>query len=412
MSRNEFLEEKENPNTLLAEPENTGESLNAEPEETVVPEENLIPKENEMPEETTVPEEIAEPEESAISEENMKSEESVILEDSIMSEERTESQATIKEDTMESSLLLGFLGIVIGVLASFFAFYVMSKRKKYMHHREDKETDLALAMNKRNVKITKVARNCPVKIVSIHGVGRRNSQQDSFGISDVKENTDFEQKGVLAIVADGMGGLSDGDRMSQMVVVSMLRGFDEEKVDLQSSSSALLLKLVREANEEVTDELGEEKLGKCGSTVTAVLVKEQKLSWISVGDSRIYVYRKGKLIKLNQEHNYAAELDAMVENGELTEEEAMSNPQRGALTSFIGMGVLEMIDQNEIPIALEKNDRILLMSDGIFGTISEKRIAELMDKPLLQACNQIELEINEINKRNQDNYTCVVLEVN
>ena len=124
------------------------------------------------------------------------------------------------------------------------------------------------------------------------------------------------------------------------------------------------------------------------------------------------MYRKGKLIKLNQEHNYAAELDAMVENGELTEEEAMSNPQRGALTSFIGMGVLEMIDQNESPIALEKNDRILLMSDGIFGTISEKRIAELMDKPLLQACNQIELEINEINKRNQDNYTCVVLEVN
>ena len=59
MSRNEFLEEKENPNTLLAEPENTGELLNAEPEETVVPEENLIPKENEMPEETTVPEEIA-----------------------------------------------------------------------------------------------------------------------------------------------------------------------------------------------------------------------------------------------------------------------------------------------------------------------------------------------------------------
>ncbi len=175
--------------------------------------------------------------------------------------------------------------------------------------------------------------------------------------------------------------------------------------------ASTLLGLVNEANTRVNAELGAEKLGKCGSTLTAVCIKDQKLYWISVGDSHIYAYRDGTLMRLNQEHNYGAELDARAERGEISAEEALADPQRAALTSYIGIGTLELIDHNENPIALRSGDRILLASDGVFGTVEEARIEELMRKPLKQSCMLLERAILDEEKKNQDNYTCVILEV-
>lgn len=379
-NNNKLLEDEVNPNALLAEPEEKNKEK-----------ETITEQETESEEETTV---IEEPE----------------------TIEELTTEALVEEENMSENsengngLLFLFIGFVLTLLILFLGIYFMIiKKKKYTNLSEVKDNVNTPNKSRTSVKIMKTAKECPVKIASIHDMGKRSSQQDSFGISDVKEGTDFENKGVLAIVADGMGGLSDGDRMSQMVVVTMLKEFDKENDKMPDAS--LLLKLVNEASAEVLEDLGEEKIGRCGSTVTAVIVKNNKLSWISVGDSHIYVYRKGNLVKMNKDHNYAADLDAMVENGELTPEEAMNDPQRSALTSFIGMGNLELVDQNENPVALEKGDRILLMSDGIFGTVSENKIAEIMAKPLPSACEKLEAEIKEVNKQNQDNYTCVVLEM-
>ena len=304
-----------------------------------------------------------------------------------------------------------FAGIVLGVIILGVLVWSGIKRKRNRMKESMKKETIAAPQNRGSytAKVVKTAKNSPVKVASIHGIGRRDSQQDSFGLSELKEKADMEKKGILAIVADGMGGLSDGDRMSQLVVITMLKGFDEEEGALPSAS--LLLKLVHDANVAVTNNLGELNLGKCGSTLVAAIVKDSRLSWISVGDSHIYVYRQERLVKLNRDHNYAAQLDEMVKNGELDAVDAMNDPQRGALTSFIGKRELELVDQNEIPIILEKDDRVLLMSDGIFGTVTESEIAEIMKLPLLSACERLEDKIQEKNKDNQDNYTCVAIEV-
>lgn len=259
------------------------------------------------------------------------------------------------------------------------------------------------------VKVILDEARAPVRVGRVHGTGRRSMQQDSFGISDTDDLDSIKRKGILAVVADGMGGLSDGERMSQMVVVKLLQGFDESPDDAIASST--LLGLVGEANDAANEELGDELIGKCGSTVVAVILKNMKLSWISVGDSRIYVYRRGKLIQLNTDHNYGTELDKKAESGEISFEEASQDPQRAALTSFIGIGNLELIDYSEAPIAMEKGDRILLMSDGIYGTIDESEITEIMALPFKKALVAIDRAVCARNKSNQDNYTCVVLEV-
>ena len=261
----------------------------------------------------------------------------------------------------------------------------------------------------KTVKIFTTNENCPYRVGSVHDIGRRNAQQDSFGVSDLEDEEALTKKGFLAVVADGMGGLSDGDRMSQIVVVNMLQGFDDASES--DPSPSVLMGLLDRATNEVNNDLGPDKLGKCGSTVVATIIKDNLLSYISVGDSHIYVWREGKLSKINRDHNYAAELDELVSRGEISVEEAMSDPQRAALTSFVGMGNLEMVDQNITPFELHPRDRVLLMSDGVYGTLGDEKITELMNKPIRQSCILMDTEIRTINRKNQDNYTCVIIEI-
>ncbi|WP_029319165.1 PP2C family protein-serine/threonine phosphatase [Butyrivibrio sp. AE3004] len=301
------------------------------------------------------------------------------------------------------ALILLFLGIIL---------VVINKRKignsevDYSYGKtEYPEND----PDRASVKINKVPRNSPAIITTVHGVGNRSAQQDSFGISDVEDLENITKKGILAIVADGMGGLEDGDKMSQLVVVKMLQGFDQSTGD--ENPADLLLSLLDSANDAVNRELGSERQGQCGSTLVSALVKKDKLYFISVGDSHIYLYRTGTLKQLNRDHNYAAELDEMVRNGEMSLEEAMTNPKRAALTSYIGMGDLDLVDQNSNPILLKKHDRILLMSDGVYGTLGDENICHAMDVPLKKSGQMINEMIRAENKQNQDNYTCILMEI-
>ena len=324
-----------------------------------------------------------------------------------------------------SPLKLVILGALLIVCAAIFAtvLYILRKQQQedeaweeeFETEPEPEEEDDNIRTvspsesGMKTVKIFKTCEDCQYRVGSVHDIGRRNMQQDSFGVSDLEDQKVLKEKGLLAIVADGMGGLSDGERMSQLVVVNMLQGFDEASPT--DPSPSILMGLLDRATKEVNNDLGPEKIGKCGSTVVATIIKDNRLSYISVGDSHIYVWRQGNLIKVNKDHNYAAELDELASRGEISVEEAMSDPQRAALTSFIGMGELEMVDQNITPFELHPRDRILLMSDGIYGTLGDEKITDLMNNPIRQSCLLMDNEIRTMDRKNQDNYTCVIVEI-
>lgn len=241
----------------------------------------------------------------------------------------------------------------------------------------------------------------------LHNVGKRSSQQDSFAVSDEKDEKLCSEKGLIAIVADGMGGLSDGDKISSMVTLSLLKYFYEKP--LADFPGNTLLEMLKKANREVNLFL-KNKTERCGSTLVTGIIKEKKLYWLSVGDSHIYLYRNGSLIQLNREHTYKEELDLKIVNGEMDMEEAMKNPQKTALTSYIGMGQLEKIDKNSVPVELQKGDRIIFATDGVFGTMKESQIASAMAYPVEESIRRMNDWIMAVGKNNQDNYTAVVIE--
>lgn len=248
---------------------------------------------------------------------------------------------------------------------------------------------------------------CGVLIGKLHGIGMRSEQQDSFGISELKAEA-IEKKGIFAILADGMGGLSGGERASMATVISCLHYFETH--DMGESTSKEMLEMARNANSEVREVLGAEN-GASGSTLAAVFIREETLFWMTVGDSRIFLYRDYVLTQLNRDHNYAARLQEKVEAGEITQQEALEDPQKNALTSYIGIRRLEEIDGNEEALTLAGGDRILLLSDGVYNSVTEEEILESMQLPLARGMMNLGMQVEGKRKKNQDNYTAIVLEI-
>lgn len=238
---------------------------------------------------------------------------------------------------------------------------------------------------------------------TVHNIGSRSGQQDSFDVINCPA-------GMLAVVADGMGGLTDGDKVSQKIVATMRA--DSVRIR-PGQTDKVLCQMVAHANQEVNRMLGTARQYKCGSTLLAVLVENNTMQWITVGDSRIYLYRGGSLIQINREHIYSAELLERAINGKISFAEALRDPQADRLSSFVGMGELKHVDICMNRLKLCRGDRILLMSDGVFNTLSNEEIAGVIQSAsdAAGAAAQLEQKVLQKNSPNQDNFTCVILEV-
>ena len=238
-------------------------------------------------------------------------------------------------------------------------------------------------------------------VEKLHEQGARSSQQDSFFVSagETKDN-------LLAVVADGMGGLSDGDKVSQTAVSALMQGFYSVQ---DNDPQRLLLTLLQRANRAVNDLLGYSGLYQSGSTMIAGLIRQHAFYYISVGDSRIYLYRDGTLYQLNREHVYRDELylKAINEGGALSEADV--HPKAKGLSSFLGMGELKHVDIPAQPVDIHPGDRFLLMSDGVYNALSEEEILSALKEAPGVSAQLLNTAIKGHNYQNQDNYTAVII---
>ncbi len=240
--------------------------------------------------------------------------------------------------------------------------------------------------------------------------GSRKEQQDSFALFESKDISFKKHAGVLALVADGMGGLAQGKEASELAINAFIKAY-KTKTQTERVETALL-RSVHECNEEVfqfAESQGMEE--KIGTTIVAAVFKGNELYWISVGDSRIYLIQRQEITLLTSDHNYLARLQELVAEGEMTEEEALKNPQRGALTSFIGSERISKIGRNSSPIKCFDTDQVLLCSDGLYSKLSEKDlISSLQLPPSESSKNLIEKKL-QLKSKNQDNLTAAVLQI-
>jgi len=239
-------------------------------------------------------------------------------------------------------------------------------------------------------------------------IGLRNDQEDSFAFSHIEDNHLVHRAGVLAVLADGMGGLAMGKEASDYTVKALLSVHEVSQIGTQPED--ILRNAVKMANHDVLTmarKAGVE--GETGSTLVAIIVKDDKLYWTSVGDSRIYLYRAGELVQLTTDQNYGTELLHRVANGLMSMEEAQSHPDRAALTNFIGYQDIKLADSNLRPFPIVDGDWIVLCSDGLFNTLTDDEIREELHDNPHEACERLIQKVVGRNKPKQDNTTVAIL---
>jgi len=239
-------------------------------------------------------------------------------------------------------------------------------------------------------------------------VGARERQEDAFAFSDLSDNKHVKDTGVLAVVADGMGGLAKGDKASQVAVNVFLREHSQKKRN--EPFDKFLRSALQRSNAAVYDLAftgGEDD--ELGTTLVAAVVHEGKMHWISVGDSRIYLYRNNQLKQLNREHIFANKLFNDVENGLISRKEAEKHPERTYLTSYLGMPKLFEVDWNEEPLILNAGDSVMLCTDGLTNTLTDEEITEIFNKAPNNIAEELINSALSKNKSFQDNITILVL---
>jgi len=236
-------------------------------------------------------------------------------------------------------------------------------------------------------------------------IGARKRQEDALCYSNYTSSAAIEGKGLLAAVADGIGGMSSGQHASTTVVRSLLAGFREAVPG--PGASQFLMRLVGNAHRALLEINRErERASRCGCTLVCLWIWEDALYFVSVGDSRLYLYRNGGLIQLNREHVLGTQID---EGLQQQSPEQNTPRRRKSLTAYMGKEDLQLVDRNTQPIPICPGDRLLLMSDGVFGTLSEAQMIRGLAGGIQGSADAIIRMVSAHRKTHQDNATVVVV---
>lgn len=226
------------------------------------------------------------------------------------------------------------------------------------------------------------------------GLVRKNNE-DSYLIRDP----------YLLVVADGMGGEAAGEIASR----GTLKAFEAATHSLrhagEKDADEVLMDAFMKANSHVYN-MAERNLSYAGmgTTMTALYFPDNTHACCChVGDSRMYLYHKGELKQLTDDHTFVAEL---VRKGIISQEEAMQHPKRHMLVKAVG--VYEEVLVDSFRFEVEPGDVVLLCSDGLSDMVTDKEMADMFWKAHdVDSLADLLMEA-ALNNGGRDNITIVV----
>jgi serine/threonine protein phosphatase PrpC len=251
-------------------------------------------------------------------------------------------------------------------------------------------------------------------VASAISQGGRDYQEDTI-VTDFPLGSDSG----FVVLADGMGGHAAGDVASKIVVTEVFSELKFQSESFGHSENDIpthLFDAAKSANECLLSEVSAnpETMGM-GSTLVSVVIRENRLFWISIGDSPLYILRNGKLEQLNEDHSMAPQIDFMVESGMIDAEVGKNHPDRNCLTSVLMGEAVAKIDCPKTPYELKIGDVILVSSDGL-QYLENKEIQEIMATHAKRPSSEISAHlleaIRKLDDPDQDNVSFSVIKVN
>lgn len=194
--------------------------------------------------------------------------------------------------------------------------------------------------------------------------GQRDSQEDAV-IADFPLDGDVG----FAVLADGMGGHAAGDVASKIVVTEVFSELKLQSGETQSfedNMPTILAQAASVANDCVRLHAEHHPGSRgMGATLVAPVLVGDKMYWVSVGDSPLYLFRDGELLQLNEDHSLAGQIDLLVQKGLMDQHTAENHPDRHCLTSVLIGDQIAKIDCPRRPLGLRPGDIIVVASDGL-----------------------------------------------
>jgi len=242
-------------------------------------------------------------------------------------------------------------------------------------------------------------------------LGQRELQEDALA-------TDFPHLGPLsfAVLADGMGGHAAGEIASKIVVTEVFSELKLQSGDLEhlgENMNGILMDAALAANSCVNAQAeSQPETQGMGATLLAPVILADRLFWISVGDSPLYLFRDGDMRQLNEDHSLAPQIDLMADAGLITDDLARVHPDRNCLTSVLVGSQIDRIDCPETSVALHPGDIVLAASDGL-QTLDDSQIRTILQsratRPAHEIADAIMTAVDGCEDPQQDNVSICVI---
>jgi protein phosphatase len=238
------------------------------------------------------------------------------------------------------------------------------------------------------------------------GVVRQNNE-DNFG---------YDTRLGIFVVCDGMGGAAAGEVASRLGVETVLTYFREaakrraypaigEPIEGVSERANALASAIQRANSAIfSSGSASEEMRGMGSTIVALLVKNNLFSIAHVGDSRIYLIRQGEIMQLTNDHSLVME---QVRRGLISREQAEKSDRQNIIIRALGSE--EIVEPDVDDHVAQPGDDLLLASDGLTKHVKDETMLEIINaSPTLdKACDT--LIDSAKSQGGDDNITCVVI---
>ena len=237
--------------------------------------------------------------------------------------------------------------------------------------------------------------------------GGREYNEDSCKMLAYKNNQSY-----CYVIADGLGGHQGGKIASELVVNYIINNFSRiSNKNLKTELTAIL----QEANNLILDEGKKSyQMQDMKTTCVVLIILNDFAYWAHVGDSRLYIVRKNKIIHQTEDHSV---VQALVKMGDITPEEILNHPQRSQLLKVLGTKYELTPTIFHEGLKLHRGDCFLLCTDGFWEYIPDDLISKLTNRTklasetILDHYFQKAIEIGKAKTAKYDNLTAQLIMV-
>lgn len=232
-------------------------------------------------------------------------------------------------------------------------------------------------------------------------LGNRSTNQDRCAIL-------HDPNAVLLALADGMGGHPKGEVAAQILVDTCESQFLKVRKPI-TEPRLFISRLLHDAHENIVAYgYGQTPTIEPRTTAVVALIQEGTAYWVHIGDSRLYLFRKGRVFTRTKDHSYVEQLHRQ---GLISAEDRKKHPQRNFVTRCLGGMMNPPEVSHGTPTQLQAEDVLLLCSDGLWGKINSAKLATAVSgkQKLSKLIPEIAKRAYQIAYPESDNVTAVAL---